>query len=218
MFSLERLCTALRDLLFPPSARQKRIAERGDAALLSLVSPRQLPSLRWITALVPYHDERAKDLVLAAKFSGDERAARLMGRVIAEYLLEALADETLLSDTGVPLLVPVPLGPKRLRERGYNQAARVARAAFESFPPGIVEYAPEALVRRETKPQTDLNRKARLENLYGAFSVSKRAVAGRSVILIDDVVTTGATLRDARRAVRKAGAGKVAAVAFAWAE
>ncbi len=89
-------------------------------------------------------------------------------------------------------IVPVPLHPNRLRERGYNQAALLARQLGER---GGLPILDEALRRvRETAPQTDLNAQERKENVRGAFRCGDYDLKGKQVLLIDDVCTTGATL------------------------
>jgi ComF family protein len=112
--------------------------------------------------------------------------------------------------TGPLSLIPVPLGSRRLRRRGYNQGERIA-AALSALTGAPVR---DVLVRvRETPSQTALTPEQRAANVAGAFTASA-AVAGRCV-LVDDVFTTGATLLAAGRALREAGAARVDAVTFA---
>jgi ComF family protein len=116
--------------------------------------------------------------------------------------------------TGRVCLIPVPLGPRRLRERGYNQSERIAAAL------GALADRPvrsDALVRRrDTRTQTALTPEGRQANVAGAFAA--RGVAGVSCVLVDDVFTTGATLAEAAAALRAGGAERVEAVTFARAE
>jgi len=117
---------------------------------------------------------------------------------------------------GAPsLVVPVPLHPWRRLRRGYDQAAEVARPLARHL--GLA-YATPLRRRRATRTQARLPRERRLENVAGAFTTGRRGrrrVAGKSVFLIDDVATTGATLAAAARALRDAGAARVIAVAAA---
>jgi ComF family protein len=103
------------------------------------------------------------------------------------------------------LLAPVPLHPKRIKNRGFNQSLLLARA-FAGAP-----VAREALIRtRHTAPQVGLNPKERQDNVKGAFSVTDPArVKGKSVLLIDDLYTTGSTVKECARVLRKAGARQV---------
>jgi len=103
------------------------------------------------------------------------------------------------------LLTPVPLHPKRIKKRGFNQSLLLARA----FPGAPV--AREAVVRtRHTAPQVGLNPKQRQDNVKGAFSVTDPAlIKGKHVLLVDDLYTTGATVKECARVLRRAGASRV---------
>jgi ComF family protein len=115
------------------------------------------------------------------------------------------------------LVIPAPLHPRRLRERGFNQAHLIAAEALRTglFSPWTT-LAPNALARvRETAPQTGLRRAQRLGNLRGVFRGKPEAVRGRTILLIDDVMTTGATLEACALALLRAGARSVDALVVA---
>jgi ComF family protein len=112
------------------------------------------------------------------------------------------------------VVVPVPLHPRRLAERGYNQAALLAaEVAVELAAP----LAAGAIARvRNTPQQAQLDREARLHNVAQAFEVrAPRVVQGRRVVLVDDIATTGATLGACRSALLSAGASSVTALVVA---
>jgi ComF family protein len=138
----------------------------------------------------------------ALKYAGRRRAA---GR-LAEALLEEAAVRSLVATSDV--LVPVPLSPRRLRERGFNQSAllahEIARRAGKAT-------CLDALVRRfDTVPQAGLSAAARRKNVRDAFAVRRRgSVSGRTVVLVDDVLTTGATALACARRLEEAGAREV---------
>jgi len=104
------------------------------------------------------------------------------------------------------LIVPMPLSPQRLRERGFNQALELARAAVPAA--GAPVDAGLCVKTRETPPQTRLPWKERRKNIRGAFVVLGD-LAGRHVAVIDDVLTTGATLNELARNLKRAGAASV---------
>jgi competence protein ComFC len=110
----------------------------------------------------------------------------------------------------VELIVPVPLGKKRLRERGYNQVGLIARPLSMAM---RVAYAPDALTRmRETRSQVGLTKAERHENVREAFRARRTLVNGRVVLLMDDVATTGSTLSSCAEAFYAAGARDVFAL------
>lgn len=137
-------------------------------------------------------------LVQAFKFRGD----MLAGRLLAELMADALGEQ---GSGGVQALVPLPLHPARLRQRGFNQAAELARVLGRRLGLPVAER----LLRRSLAgpPQSGLTGAARRANVRGAFCV-ERGAAGppAQIALVDDVLTTGATAGEAARALLAAGA------------
>jgi ComF family protein len=160
-----------------------------------------LPLLAGIDAVCcPWRFEYPVDeLVRALKFHGERCNARLLGTL--------LAIERERWPAALPaLVVPVPLHPRRLVERGYNQAAELARYAARHL--GL-PLAPRLLERRrDTAGQTQLDSAARAANVAGAFA-ARQPLAGAHVALVDDVLTTGSTARAAAAALRTAGAARI---------
>jgi ComF family protein len=129
---------------------------------------------------------------------------------VASRLAQALLEDehTRAIVAGSHVLVPVPLHPRRLRERGFNQASLIARQLGRRV--GRPCHDRVLVRRRDTLPQAGLSAAARRRNVAGAFVVRRRGlVAGRVVTLVDDVLTTGATAHACARTLRKAGAREV---------
>jgi ComF family protein len=145
------------------------------------------------------------------RFKYDDRSD--LARPLGHLLRRAARDARLSAD----LVVPVPLHPRRLAERGYNQAALLAAVVAHELGAPL---AARALTRtRHTPRQARLDRANRLANVAGAFQVRTPAhVRGRRVVLVDDVATTGATLVACADALRRAGAASVTALVVARAE
>ena len=150
-------------------------------------------------ALIPYRYAYPLDRLLTRfKFGADLG----VGRVLAQLLGDAAKRRA----TRDALLVPVPLHARRLAERGFNQALELARLLGDR---ADLELAPRAMRRvRRTPAQTGLDASERRRNLRRAFEAGA-SVAGRTVVLVDDVVTTTATARECARALKRAGAARV---------
>ncbi len=149
-------------------------------------------------------DEQTLELIHRLKYGREIHIAGELGRIASE----AFADPRLaVALDGAWPLVPVPLHRKRLRHRHFNQAAEISRAL--SMHTGLPVLA--ALRRtRQTETQTVLSRKQRMENLRGAFEVSRRghrwiAAAPAGAVLVDDVLTTGSTVNECAKTLRRAG-------------
>lgn len=148
----------------------------------------------------------SRELVLDLKFGHNLRLSRALGDLMARRLEEELDILT------VDALVPVPLHPKRLRQRGYNQSELLARAIGKAL---ALPVRPAWLRRvRNTHAQSLLSREERLSNPVGAF-LATPGLEGARVALVDDVLTTGATAAACAQALRQAGAARVYVVTFA---
>jgi len=153
-------------------------------------------------------EEGARHTVHALKYGGLPR--------IADDLAAAMSGTRPLSD-GPAALVPIPLAPKRLRERGYNQSEMLARALARQW---RIPVLVDLLVRtRETPTQTTLTPETRLANVRAAFAVANVQCSmindHWTLIIVDDVFTTGATLAEAARALEEVGARRLYGVTFA---
>ena len=153
----------------------------------------------------PYLMEGAiRQGILDLKYRNLRSAAPTLGRLLGRWLLT----------NRVPgeALVPVPLHHRRMRERGYNQSALLAKEVGTMMETPV---APGVLVHtRDTLPQVSLPREERIRNVEGCFACPER-VEGKSFILVDDVVTTGSTLSACASALKAAGASSVWGIALA---
>ncbi len=160
---------------------------------------------RRAVACFPYEGS-AKELALHLKFHN--------GRYLAEPMARLILDQGDISENGLyTVLVPVPLSRERYKERGYNQAAELAREL--SYFTGL-ELVADALVKvKDTPSQATLSGAQRRGNLAGAFTVkNKAALSGKYIILVDDIITTGSTVHQCAKELKKAGAKGVKALAF----
>lgn len=163
-----------------------------------------------------YKDKNIRRLLWALKYRGGSDVARICAQILYEAVCAELWDLALFGGFEKPLVIPIPLSAKRLRERGFNQAELIAREVTrlgEGF-----ELCTSVLEKhRETKPQATIkNRAERLQNVTGCFRISHpEKIAERNILLIDDIYTTGGTMLEARKVLEQAGARKVIACAVA---
>jgi ComF family protein len=147
-----------------------------------------------------------RELIHLLKYDGVRPAAKVLGRMLAEAIgpLQPLFSENRVA------MVPVPLHARKRRQRGFNQTEQIAHAALKLDHSRRFELKPVLERTRETQSQIGLSRHQRRENLRGAFAVTTREmIRGREVLLVDDVFTTGTTVSECARVLRRAGATKV---------
>lgn len=142
--------------------------------------------------------------MVALKYTG----WRHLARVCAERIRPQLVGEE------IDALVPVPLHPARLRERGFNQALEIAVSLSDLLDTPVVESVQRVVA---TRPQVGLGRKQREANVADAFRIDATIAPGTTIALIDDVTTSGATLASAARTLLAAGATRVIGATFALA-
>ena len=197
------------DFLFPPRVDERALRDVSRDEFLALLVPQLVSETRPSTVmLLPFNDTRVRTAIHEAKYHGSERAFSFLAEALAEYLRDADDIEHRKS-----FIVPVPLGTVRRKERGYNQIEEVAKRAIRGF--DIAVDATLLVRTRETESQVSLQRHKREENMRGAFCATHRANPTRLYIVIDDVITTGATLQAAIDALTEAGAKNIIPLALA---
>lgn len=153
------------------------------------------------------YESGLRELIHLLKYDRVLPAAAVLGRMLAE----AIGDLPLEFTHEPIVVIPVPLFVKKLRQRGFNQAELIARSALKLLSGSGFKLNAGVLKRcRETQSQIGLSRHQRRENMRGAFVVAKpEEIAQREALLVDDVMTTGTTVSECTRVLKRAGASKV---------
>ncbi len=164
-------------------------------------------SVRWIDKIrsVAYHQGSARQGVLKLKYKGVSSLAIVLAQEMAILASQAGFGEA-------DVIVAVPLHSNHLRTRGYNQAGLLAAGLSGRL--GLRLWEKGLLRDRQTRSQVGLSLNARQDNVQNAFAWKGSSLTGLTILLVDDVCTTGATLNDCARALKEAGASRVWAITF----
>lgn len=192
-------------------ACEKNITDKG--FLCPVCREARKSRLDGLIAAVSYEDPALKKLVHNFKYRFVSDISRLLGKLILKALVR--------NDFPLPdLILPVPLHPRRLRWRGFNQSLLIARYISGELAPLMAIEIPDILERQKyNQPQMNVkNYKERLKNVKNIFALKRDAnpdlIKNKNILLIDDIATTGATLEECAKVLKSAGAKKVfAAVA-----
>lgn len=202
------------DFLFPPRSDELILRSASEDEFLACLAPRLVAETRpEAVALLPFSDAAVRAAIHEAKYRGSEHAIALLGAALAEYLRDADVG------FGKPVVVPVPLGKERHRERGFNQVEEIARRALSILDDNFILDTNLLERVKETQTQVSLERRRREENMRGAFTASPRLrsadLRNSTLVVIDDVITTGATLQAAVDALAAGGAEHILPLALA---
>jgi len=198
-------------------------------------------SAKWIFPVYDYRHPLIKKSLWLLKYNGKKRLAKIFAENIYGKMMEELSELSLLENFQNIILIPIPLSSKRYNERGFNQAELICEELIKisktnhltrplatlSLPrrgaaSEVFLLKTNILVKtKETEHQARIkDRSVRLKNLVGSFAIKNpeqnaEFLKGKNIILIDDITTTGATLNEARRILKKSGARKVIAFTVA---
>ena len=201
--NLHYLFSTVFDCLFPPSGEALTVKNMSETMVRSLYSPQVVDSIR---ALSEYKHPHMRALIHEAKFHHNTGAWSHLNMMFTMHL----------SKISAPLdyIIPIPLSRARLRARGYNQVTEILKAHSSESKYPILE---DVLTRtRNTKPQTELARNERLTNMHDAFGVVHgERITGKHILLVDDVITTGSTLKAAKAVLLSHSPASVTCLAFA---
>ena len=159
-----------------------------------------------IIHFLPFSAPAVRATLHEAKFHHNEKAWQLLGNVLAVYL-KHYPSET--------ILLPIPLSRHRQKHRKYNQVTEIAKKALADS--SHIKLSKKILVRlRDTKPQTTLKQKERQLNVEGAFgALDVSTLSAKNLIILDDVTTTGATLKAAKAALNSANSASITLISLA---
>ena len=166
-------------------------------------------SLYILAAAAFYNDETIKNLIWRLKYRNEKAAVAPLAKILIEHLkLTGLISEIGPLKPKNTILVPIPLHPARERQRGFNQSFLLAEKLAKNFNLNLTNSLSR---EKNTKPQAEIEDfKKRQENVIDCFSVKNiDEIKGKNILLVDDVSTSGSTLNEAAKVLKKAGAKKI---------
>lgn len=179
-------------------------------------------SAEWIFPIFDYRHPPIKKALWLFKYKSKKRFAGIFAEVLYGKILEELSDLSVMQNFKDTILIPIPLSRKRYRERGYNQAELICKELIKLDNNINYKLEKNILIKpKDTEHQARIeNKRERLKNIVGSFAIKNgqqniESIKNRNIILIDDITTTGATLTEAKKTLKQAGARKVIAFTVA---
>lgn len=206
------------DFLFPRSRKVLELEALSIDALIKILPPAEQLKDENSIALFDYSHSLVKEIIWELKYRGNTKIADKLGAILYDHILNELTDLHLFEKWNDIVLIPIPISDKRRSDRGWNQSELLTKSIMEIDNGKTFTYLPGQLVKtHHTESQTKTaSRKERLKNLVNSMKVlHPPKIAGKYIVVIDDVTTTGSTFTEARRALHSAGAKKIFCVAVA---
>lgn len=214
--SIEKWFNYIVDFILPPRTNFEIVKKLDQEAINNLPKGPEVEGCDWIHPLFHYKDSRVRAIIWELKYRENILPLEHIGRLLYEEIISAMADIALFNSDAEFLLIPIPITDERRSERGYNQSELICRAIVQNDLAHTLLYAPQWFQKIKDTPSQSHSesREDRIKNLIGSFSADQR-VEGKYIILIDDVVTTGSTLSEARTTLLSSGARDVYAFTIA---
>jgi ComF family protein len=171
-----------------------------------------------IQAVFDYRDPLIKKAIWELKYHHKRYIGEKLGQLVYEYLIEDISELKMDIPGRTIYVIPIPISNKKTKLRGYNQACSIARGFCSKAESGVFELKDKIIFKKiDTIPQAKItNRKRRIENVKNVFEIkNEKIVKGRTIIIVDDVTTTGGTILEIMKILKKAGAKKVIGFAVA---
>jgi len=207
-------------LLFPSVGNEAEVVSMSSADFLTHAARRHqdtvLTKPKTISPFI-YRDPQVRTAIHLAKYRGKKSVCRMLGDALWNIYGEDITSHALLSGIHWSV-VPIPIASHKKRARGYNQSEEIMRG-FLLRAPSVLFFAETEILRSVLKKESQtktLSRRERKQNVAGSFFIpDPKTISGKHILLIDDVMTTGATVREAARTLTCAGARRILCITVA---
>ena len=197
--------------LLCPICQQRLIIHQNE--LIQCPTHKHQSSLSFLACATSFNDHRTQKLIHLFKYKNLKSCAPPLSQIIMRYLEQIKLEK--LIDFKDWAIVPIPLTKNKLRQRGYNQSEIIGTLISNQIKMLIIQNA--LIKTKESRPQAQTKTKIeRIENVKNSFGIQNNAlIKNKKIILLDDVITTGSTISEAARALKKAGASDIVGLTIA---
>lgn len=217
---LKKISSIFLDFILPSSKIAEEISKITEEEFLSKIgqknSVRELEN-DFTFSLLDYRDPFVKELIWQIKYKGNEKITHFVAKILHENILLILSEKIIFDNFTNPLLVPIPISKEHEEKRGFSHNIKLTKEIFKIDGGKNLQICTKNLIKNtNTVSQTSLKKSDRLKNIIGSFSVlNPDQIRERNIIILDDVTTTGATLKEAKKIIEKAGAKNIIAITIA---
>jgi len=216
---LRKVSDSLLDFIFPQTENVRVLETLSPAEFFNKLTLAAAAENEHTIVLFNYADPLVREMIWELKYKGNARIGHKLAEILYDVLRQDLAERALFENFKDPLLVPMPISDKRRRERGWNQTEILSEALKRLDRENLFTYSPNLLIKHkhtESQARTHATKREREANLEHSIRVrDPELMRSKSIILLDDVTTSGATFNEARRALKAAGIKKILCVALA---
>ncbi len=214
--SIKDILYSIVDYILPERTNFSLIKNLSEEDINNLPKAPPVEKMDWIHPIFHYKDKVTKAIIWELKYKSNTLPLEHIGKIMFDEILDLIFNLNLFDDKADFLIIPIPITQERRISRGYNQSEYIAKAILENDLDHYLLYTPQWFQKTKDTPRQSHSesREDRVRNLIGSFEADSR-VWNKYIILIDDVVTTGSTLSEARKTLLEAGAKEVYAFTIA---
>jgi ComF family protein len=204
---IRQILELIQDIIVPENNEVQKLLAIPHSTLRELL-PKSPVNIKDIFILFNYQNKKVKFIVKAIKYKNNASLRKRIAGYLYEELLDIISEITLFEGKS-PLLTPMPMSKTENRKRGFNQCEEICKEIKKMGEENIIVSYNVLKKIRETERQTNLNKEKRMKNVKNSMLAKNPTIHNQTVIVFDDVYTTGATFTEAKRALLAGGARRV---------
>ncbi|MFZ2523454.1 MAG: phosphoribosyltransferase family protein [Minisyncoccia bacterium] len=196
----------LLDFLLPPRTNFEIVKKLSEKDIHELPKPLPFRDEEWIHPLFSYKDKKVKAIIWELKYKDNTKPLETIGKILFDEILAIASDISTFDSDAIFVIIPIPITSEKRQNRGYNQSEYIAKSIIQYDTGHILLYAPQWLAKTKDTPSQSHSesKEERIKNLVDSFTANSQ-VQNKYIILVDDVVTTGSTLKEARKEILSKG-------------